>query len=456
MTTYIVRTDQRQAINAPDAVRLLDWAPTAAKATIQIGEAGADFFSGWRPTRQGADMLLFGAAVYCADKATQRRDSQDSWTRDISIELPTRDTDRWHPSKFESALNFLTGDRWHIQPYSSPRDPLLDIAGVPEGDEAVGVGVDGVCLFSGGLDSLCGVIDLLEQDRGRRLCLLSHHEGGQASTAQQLLYSQLCEHYGEDRILSRRLYLRPAPKNKNQARPLPARRENTTRSRSMLFLSAAWALASAEGPNTPVYVPENGFIGINVPLTRSRVGSASTRTTHPHFFRQISDATAAIGLPNPIVNPYRYRSKGQMLKETQNPQLLRRLAPLSVSCSHPETARYVGRKQGNCGYCFPCLIRRSSMAQVGWDTEEYAWDIFDPDDAEVLLDPARRRGADLRAVLIGTFIERPDRDILRNGPIPQGDRDSFIGVWRQGLQELRTWLVSGAEGKLAVLIESLS
>jgi 7-cyano-7-deazaguanine synthase in queuosine biosynthesis len=453
VTAYLVRTDLTTSVTEPADVRLLDWAPAQTSATIQTGDSGPNFFASWRPPRPAADLFLLGAAVYCADKTTQRRGTLDSWTREIMLRLPVEDVAAWRSAGFEAALRFLTGDRWEIDPYKSDRHPLAGMAGVPTADRPVGLDVDGVCLFSGGLDSLCGVIDLLEADPKRRLCLLSHHEGGQASTAQQLLLGELEANYGAERITSRRLYLRPAPANNRQARVLPRPRENTTRSRSLLFLSTALALAAAEGPETPVYVPENGFIGLNVPLTRSRVGSASTRTTHPHFMNQLAATTTAIGVRNPVFNPYRLRTKGEILAESRNAELLRRLAPLSVSCSHPETARYAGRKQGNCGYCFPCLIRRASLAHVGWDDDEYAYDVFDEQDLTILLNRRSRRGADLRAVIAGAFADRPDRDVLRNGPLPQGERAAFTGVWRRGLAELRVWLTSGAHGALTELVE---
>ncbi|MET8160390.1 Qat anti-phage system QueC-like protein QatC [Sphaerisporangium sp. NPDC005289] len=451
-----MRTDLTSSVTEPDEVRLLDWAPARTAATIQTGDTGPEFFADWRPPRPAADLFLLGAAVYCADKTAPRRGTPDSWTREVTLRLPVEDTAAWHSAGFEATLRFLTGDHWEISPYNSDRHPLASVAGVPSEDQPIGLDVDGVCLFSGGLDSLCGVIDLLEEDPKRRLCLLSHHEGGQASTAQQFLLDALSEHYGAERIVSRRLYLRPAPANIHQARSLPRPRENTTRSRSLLFLSAALALATADGTATPVYVPENGFIGINVPLTRSRVGSASTRTTHPHFMNQLGAAATVIGVPNPVLNPYRLSTKGEMLAESRNAELLRRLAPISVSCSHPETARYVGRKQGNCGYCFPCLIRRASLAHVGWDYDEYAYDVFDEQDVTILLNRRSRRGADLRAVIAGAFAERPDRDVLRNGPLPQSERAAFTGVWRRGLAELRAWLASRARGALTELVESRS
>lgn len=438
MTSFRVRSDPTSELPQDDSVLVLDWEPGRPSATIQIGrQAGARFFDGWRAPREALDLFMLGAAAYCVDKTSMRRSVPDHWTRELHVELPVGSTGRWDNSAVEPVLDFLTGDRWSIRSYHEPRSPLAGLERVPEGVTPVAE-VDGVCLFSGGLDSLTGVIDLLEEDPDRKLCLLSHNEGDKASTAQQELLAKLRDHYGKERLQDRRLFLRPAPINRHQARPLPSGRENTTRARSLLFLTAALALASSISPTTPVYIPENGFIGINVPLTRARSGSYSTRTTHPFFIKSLNSAIRDLGVHNPIVNPFRLKTKGQILAETKNPKLLERLAPLSISCSHPEAARYVKRPQGNCGYCFPCIIRRASMAHVGWDgAAGYSWDALSGTD---LLDRNTRRASDLRAVIAGVYAERPDRDILRNGPIPDGEHKEFLRVWRTGLEELRDWL----------------
>lgn len=451
MSSYRMRIALDQDDTGPSEVHLLDWRPGSSVSTVQVGKASARFFEGWRPPREALDLALLGAAAYCVDKVSLRRLTSDQWTRNLDLNLAVQDAGRWADAGWSSVLSFLTGDRWAVTACHDDHDPLAAVPKVPTAVTAVG-DVDAVCLFSGGLDSLCGVIDLLEGDPGLRLCLLSHHEGGQASTAQEALRSELFAHYGPDRLMSKRLFLRPAPANAGQARPLPARRENTTRARSLLFLTTALAVAASVGPSTPVFIPENGFIGINVPLTRARSGSYSTRTTHPHFIQTFTEAAARCGVNNPVLNPYRLTPKGQMLAQTLNPDLLRRLAPLSVSCSHPEAARYVLRDQGNCGYCFPCLIRRASMAHVGWDSADgYAWDALDGSD---LLSRPTRRAADLRAVVNGVFDDRPDRDVLRNGPIPGGEQRAFLHVWRAGLDELRSWL-HGATGATAELIQGL-
>lgn len=452
MTCYRARTQLNPTTAGPEDLRLLDWAPGSTAATIQLGNrAGSRFLNGWRAPREALDLYLLGAVVYCVDKTARRDTSADVWTRELSVELPVADVDSWHDAHWDEALNFLTGDRWTLSPYHECRSPMDGVRRVPEEVTPVG-DVDAVSLFSGGLDSLTGVIDLLEEEPDRRLCLISHNEGDQASTAQKKLIAALRAHYGEERLEARNLFLRPAPAAAQQARPLPGGRETTTRARSMLFLTAGLALAASVGADVPVYIPENGFIGINVPLTRARLGSYSTRTTHPHFLRLLRRAADRIGVRNLILNPFRQKTKGEILAGSQNPDLLRSLAPDTISCSHPEAARYAKREQGNCGYCFPCLIRRSSMAQVGWDSPDgYAWDALSGKD---LLDRDTRRAADLRAVINGVYADRPDRDVFRNGPIPDGEHRAFLRVWRGGISELRAWF-DGSTGATAEIVREL-
>ena len=415
---------------------LLDWAPGSSAETIEFTPG---FFAGWQPGTAGGELLRFAAGVYCADRVVLRRTSPDAWTRDLRIGVPVTDPGAWRQAPWQAALGFLTGDRWTLRPHRASLAPSPAPAGLP---------VDAVSLCSGGLDSLCGVIDLLERDPGMRLLLVAHHEGGKASTAQQALHAGLAGVYGAERVVLRRMFCRPAPSRTAQERPLPDDRERTTRSRSLLFLAGALAAAASCGPGIPVYLPENGWISLNVPLTRARTGSASTRTTHPHFLGLLTAACQAIGITNPLINPYRYRTKGEMLTSCSNPGLLARLAPASISCAHPETPRWRRHPQGNCGYCLPCMVRRAALARLGQDHgDDYAWDALTCPD---LLDPAMRTGADLRAIVHGVSPDRDELDIIRNAPLPPGEHDAYLQLWRRGAEEIRTWLAGGA-GPLAQL-----
>jgi hypothetical protein len=79
-----------------------------------------------------------------------------------------------------------------------------------------------------------------------------------------------------------------APTPLRQARPgerragktLPRVVKTTTRARSVLFLAAGLAVAAAHGSEVPFVIPENGFIGANVPL-HSRSGRDIEYTDYP-------------------------------------------------------------------------------------------------------------------------------------------------------------------------------
>lgn len=445
MASYVLRTDTARDVSSPDEA-VLDWKPGSTAATI---DCGLDFFAGWRPTRVAADVLVMAAAAYCVDKVSPRSAAVDAWTRDLRLRVPVAPTASFDSGRFGRALSFLSGDNWTIDAYPAVAEPF---AALPVLTEPLipPVDIDAVSLFSGGLDSLCGVIDLLEADPSLRLGLVAHYDGGQASSKQVALHTRLAAHYGADRVVLRRLWLRPAPHDPRQTNPSPPSVETTTRGRSLLFLCAALAFASFVGPEAKVYLPENGYIALNVPLTRARSGSASTRTTHPHFLRLLGNAAEAAGVTNPLVNPYSFKTKGEMLRDSANPELLRVLTPLTVSCSHPEAARMRELPQGNCGYCFPCLIRRASLAVPGWDDEIYPWDALSL--SSLVDETDKHRGADLRAVINGVFADRPDSDLFRNAPLPAGSHTEHLAVWRRGNEELRSWLTQGAQGSLAGIV----
>src|SRR5690606_23689563 len=147
-------------------------------------------------------------------------------------------------------------------------------------------------------------------------------------------------------------------------------------SRSFLFLSLGVATASAAGITAPLTIAENGLISLNVPLTPARGGSSSTRTTHPHFIELYRGLLKKLSLPVTLALPYRFKTKGEMLAEVRDKDLLKNTAALTMSCSHPEAGRYQGYSPGNhCGYCVPCIIRRASMTHANIDDASYNVDV---------------------------------------------------------------------------------
>jgi 7-cyano-7-deazaguanine synthase in queuosine biosynthesis len=428
MTTFRLRTRRDQQV-PPRPTVLLDWFGGGG-STIQARQS---LTSGLTPPAVVSDFLRFAAAVYCADRLAVR---PGTWTRSIELGFPVHDPDAWRSAgaPLFDALTFLTGDKWKLAVGSTTE---AGYEGRPQQQP-----IDAVCLFSGGLDSFTGAVDLLAD--GKRVCLVAHYEGGQAPEIQRLLAQRLVRRYGRDRIGFRRIFLRPAPPAAGQKRPLPDAREPSMRSRSLLFVAAGLLVAAGYGPNVPLYIPENGFIGINVPLTASRSGSLSTRTTHPYFIDKLSEFVDQLGITNPIVNPFRIMTKGEILSACRDQEAIRALARGTLSCAHPEASRYASREQGNCGYCFPCLIRRASLHRVGLDVAaDYAFDAL-REDAEL----AGERGSDLRALVRSlNRVARP-LDVLRNGPVAPEDVAAFAGVYERGRREILVWMNAGHPSNL--------
>ncbi|MFX4393007.1 hypothetical protein ABTA65_20265, partial [Acinetobacter baumannii] len=75
--------------------------------------------------------------------------------------------------------------------------------------------------------------------------------------------------------------------NPRKVKEIPA--DVQMRTRSFNFIAFGALIATALSKNhfsnkiIKLYIPENGLISINPPLTPRRIGALSTRTTHPYF-----------------------------------------------------------------------------------------------------------------------------------------------------------------------------
>ena len=425
MTTAYLRT--AAAERAPRSGLLLDWFGRGGASTVSgaLPELIRDLGT---PSARHLDLMRLAVAVYGADKVVLREQTRDRWTRQLRLHVPASDPDRWKAAAtaFGSALSFLTSDEWDFRfrrehPSESAATPPLD-------------GFDAVSLFSGGLDSLAGAIDFLEQ--GRSVILVGHYESNLLMPRQRVLYERLRHTYGAEHVRYRPFYLRPLGPQAAQERPLPTDREPTTRGRSVLFIAAAGVVASAAGLSA-VQVPENGYIGLNIPLEPSRVGACSTRTTHPHFLRLLAGALAEVEIDLAIQNPYQLKTKGEVLEGCRNRELLLDLAPATISCAHPEVGRWSREGYANCGYCYPCLMRRVSLHRVGADSaSDYRIDVGAPG----FIAKRGEKTAHLRAIL--QSISRPAHltDVLSAGPLPRGQALEFAALYERGRDEIRAWL----------------
>jgi hypothetical protein len=380
---------------------------------------------GVRLAAQVMDFLTIALAVTAADTFVRRGDSADGWTRQLSIRLPLHDPDRWQPLEkgLQAALHFLSGDIWEFEFQDGGYPPPVPYRRQDRFQLVRLRGIDCVCLFSGGLDSAIGAIDLLEQ--GRAPLLVSHAYKGDKSH-QDVIATSLIGRYS-------RFAVNANPVSTNGKTDITMR----TRSFNFLAFGAAGACAVqavSQQDTVDLIVPENGFISLNAPLTSRRIGSLSTRTTHPHFIESSQRLFDAAAIPCRISNPYQFKTKGEMAAECLNGQLLADIVDSSVSCSHWK------RTNQQCGVCVPCIIRRAALHASGInEVTEYIFENL----ADVRNETDQRD--DLLALLIAVAQKSKRRLgpwIADSGPLPPDQFKDYQSVFLRGLEEVEAFLTS--------------
>jgi 7-cyano-7-deazaguanine synthase in queuosine biosynthesis len=379
-----------------------------------------------QPAVEVWSLLMASLGVFAADKLFNRRQTEDGWTRDIRISVPVGTATDDLASGLRMCLGFLSGDRWSVELREARLRPRCRCYYADDFHP------DAVALFSGGVDSLVNAINLLED--GQRVLLLGHHDKSFDAGVQSKLARNLQKTYGAGKV--RQVSVQVQVLNG---------RERSTRSRSMLFIALGLSAASSFGDDIPLDVAENGYIGVNTPLTPGRLGSYSTRTTHPLYLERVQLVLKELGIRHELRNPFQHLTKGEVLGTCRNKPLLRALYPLSVSCAHPTQGRWAGAPPGNCGYCYPCLIRRASAHKHGMDDPAgYGCDVAgDPS----VLARGGKSSEHIRAVLM--LISRFSKgqidartQILKTGSLgaKQVQLDEYARVFEAGSREIMDWL----------------
>jgi hypothetical protein len=421
-------------------VRVLTLQTLGAAAHSKISDAEV-----WRAldrhglssTPSAVDFYRMAAAVYSADHRVSRELAFDRWTRDLVLHLPVTDVAAWERAlaPLKKLLRFLTGDHWELRIRGgAPSRPPVDHRAVAR---AVVPDIGAVALMSGGLDSFIGALDATEQ--GERLLLISHNAAGSArfSSPAQDAVSGAIQRVGRRPVANLKMNVSPPASGGDDT-------ERSQRSRSIIFVGIGVLAASAYAAGISLVIAENGFIGLNVPMTYGRLGSLSTRTTHPYTLDLMREVLANLGIQVPLVTPYRFLTKGEMLVGCRLQAELLATVHATNSCAHPNERNADSRRpQSHCGYCVPCIIRRSAMHRAGIDdVKRYRFDIL-TERALLFQSSARRQDARAFEMALARAARRASvTDVLRAGPISgTADAiDAYVRVYREGLDEVSRFL----------------
>lgn len=400
------------------------------------------------------DFLILSVIVYNVDRLLNRvQHSNDGWRRDITLDgVPSRNAQIMNNTArlFEKAISFLTGDKWtiHFSHHSSwSYNPIISST-YNRGEYAK------VALFSGGLDSLIGFVDEAYTLReGEKILLISHVEQGKEGADQKGIIDYCRDHLIFDgkysRIKSSVSLDRYSAINKEST-------ESTFRSRSLLFFAMGIYCVSNIKDDMPLIIPENGTISINIPLNPSRRSACSTRTTHPVFMMRLEKALESIGIRNALYNPYRLKSKADMMveccKNKDKETILRQLYRLSCSCAKRSHNFYWDKSSGeiernhinHCGMCLPCIYRRVALDKVHLDDPTYIGTDINKGNPYDVNNLKQRRGRDYRSLL--NFLHRglnPDRirkELVANHITRDMGLDDYVELVMRSYGQVITWV----------------
>lgn len=318
------------------------------------------------------DLLEIAAFIYTADRNIKRGQRDDveyqSWARRLHFYIKVRDFAFWNRPELKQilieSLKFVSGDYDFDFTFQDGHNTMPQ--GLFDSEQFALDPAENtrVVLFSGGLDSLSGIVELLETTTDK-LCLVSHRSGqpGTKKTQDKLFqalqrdYEKRCSHY-------------TFSCNLTGVRAV----EETQRTRSFLYCSIAFAISHTLGLDR-FYVYENGITSLNFAKRQDLINARASRTTHPKtiglfskFFYLFHDNLFI------IEHPFLFNTKTDILAKIKKYKR-EEYIDSAVSCSKTFKKDWdSGVDEYNsqalqCGGCSQCIDRR--FAAFASETTEY-------------------------------------------------------------------------------------
>jgi 7-cyano-7-deazaguanine synthase in queuosine biosynthesis len=309
----------------------------------------------YKLSKRVKDLLEIAGYIFAADRESSRGKSDNveyhSWSRTFHIHIKVRDYKFWNRPEVQYLLNdilcFITGDKeYKFTFYQGQPDFPTNLF---DNDKFA---LDTkkkltIALFSGGLDSLAGIIERLETTKDK-ICLISHQSGQPSVKKTQnnlyeainTLYPNRSKHYKFHCGLSHIKSI-----------------DETQRTRSFLFTAMAFAIAHTYKQDR-IYVYENGITSLNFAKTQDMMNSRASRTTHPKTIALLEKFYILFGGKKiKIEHPYLFSTKTDIVKIIKKYKRVK-LLDSAVSCS---STRNRPENHTHCGVCSQCIDRRFAV-----------------------------------------------------------------------------------------------
>jgi len=333
------------------------------------------------PSDRIADLLEIAVAVYVADRRAPR--TQD-WKRPIHLEVPVRELDFWRSQHISTALHeairSFTEDQWLIE--FMPAPPGRDECSLQGRMFQISEGVSAApALFSGGLDSLAGVLASIDAAPRANLLLVSMQSSNRLTAIQCQLVANLrslCQGHVEWVTLPVGLSHKLDSYNAD---------EPSQRSRGFLFLVIGAVVSLGESIHR-LAMFENGIGALGLPHTEAQIGSHLSRASDPVSIARLEQLISYVADRQfRVEQPLLLKTKAEACASLLDPRR-HHLVTQSVSCDGFPQRVPVARQ---CGVCTSCILRRQALFAAGLShadiRDDYHYDILSPHERI----PQRRR-----------------------------------------------------------------
>jgi 7-cyano-7-deazaguanine synthase in queuosine biosynthesis len=318
------------------------------------------------------DLLSLAAYCFAADRMVRRGGPIDvhrnRWRRELVLCVPVADPAFWsRPEvmhRLITTLAFGTDDRWCFH-FDHLQRTVPQLA-ITWSERELLEQPDTVVLFSGGTDSLCGVVEAVTR-HGARPVLVSHWAADQVKARQRRLRTAVRRALGPWEFPHVQVELHRRAKQDG---------ESSQRTRGFLFACLGAAVAAHLGIKR-VLLPENGYVSINPRINDQLVGALASRGTHPKFLAVFNRLLELVFEGTVTVsNPLWDRTRAEALATLQDADCAH-LLQQTYSCG-----KLQGRSPGksHCGGCSQCIDRRFAVLMADLEEHDplnhYEFDLF--------------------------------------------------------------------------------
>jgi 7-cyano-7-deazaguanine synthase in queuosine biosynthesis len=320
------------------------------------GEIGPDGISDI-----GADLLDIAASIFQVEKQISGMKGTNP-PNEFKLEMSLRKPDVWNDeaqSLLSEILRILGNASWSFEFNHGANRNTAECECEKEKPNSI----ENIVLFSGGLDSTCGIISKIgKRDKIR---LLSYY-----STHQKTLQKDIAKELGYKPPVQVRINWKEKPG-----------RGRTFYYRSFLFLSLA-ALLADSWKIKQILQFENGILASAIPPAPIWM---MTKHTHPSLHLKFQELMEKLFEGSwQVKNPFLLKTKRQILEEAKKKaKLVNTKLKLSEIFERTETCwfHWSNRVPGDkktpgrpCGICVPCLVRRTALPG-----ETYEYNLIEDD-----------------------------------------------------------------------------